>query len=532
MKQLSLFFAGLALAGLVAVGCGGSTSPESGGGSGGGTGELTILGSDPPTLDPALSGDTESATYVVEIFGGLLTLNSDLQIVPDLAVAMPEVSSDGKTYTFKLKDNAKFHDGRKVIAQDFKYSIERAADPKTQSTLADTYLGDIVGVKDKLGGKANEVRGVTVVDDRTIKIEIDQRKSYFLAKLTYPTAFVVDKANVESSKSWTDKPNGTGAFKLAKWQIGEKIVLERNSGFHLEPAKLTRVNFILAGGSAMTMYENKEIDVTGVSINDIDRVRDPANSLNKELIESPDLSVGYIGFNNTKPPFDDIKVRQAFNYAADKDKIIQVLYKGLVQKANGPLPPGIPGYNTSLKPIPFDPEKAKQLLKESKYGGPSGLPTITLSIPGSTATPPPFSEVLREQWKTNLGIAIKIQQIEWATFLEDVKKGSYQMFQEGWIADYPDPEDFLDILFHSKSNNNNGRYSNPQVDRLLEQARVEENIDKRLKSYQEIEQTIVNEAPWLPLWYGKSYILVKPHVKGYQPAPMIIPNLRLVSIEK
>ena len=532
MKRLSIFLTIIALMGIFAVACGREGDGGITGSSGGGSGQLTILGSDPPTLDPALSGDADSATYIVEIFSGLMTLNASLQVVPDLAESMPQVSQDGKTYTFKIRDNAKFHDGKKVTAQDFKYSIERAADPKTQSTLADAYLGDIVGVHDKLAGKAQEVKGVTVVDEQTVKVEIDAPKSYFLAKMTYPTSFIVDKANIESGKNWTDKPNGTGPFTLGEWKIGEKIVLKRNPNYHLDPAKLTQVNFLLAGGSPMTMYENNEIDITGVSINDIDRVLDPANPLNKELVIAPDLSVGYIGFHTQKPPFDDVKVRQAFNHAADRDKIIQVIYKGLVQRANGVLPPGMPGYNENLKPLEFDPEKAKKLLSESKYGSASGLPPITLSVPGSTATPPPFSEVLREQWKTNLGVEIRIQQIEFATFLEDLKKGTYQMFQIGWIADYPDPQDFIDILFYSKSLENNPKYSNPEVDKLIEEARIERNTEKRLKLYQEAEQTIVSDGPWLPLWYGKSYLLVKPHVKGYQPAPMVIPHLRQVSIEK
>src|SRR3990172_919143 len=153
-------------------------------------GQLTLLGGDPPTLDPAKAGDVESATYIVEIFSGLLTLNKELKVTADIAKEW-SISQDGKTYAFKLRDDAKFHDGKPVTAKDFKYSIERAADPKTESTSADTYLGDIIGVKDKLSGKAKEVQGVKVVDDYTLQIEIDSPKSYFLAKLTYPTAFVL-----------------------------------------------------------------------------------------------------------------------------------------------------------------------------------------------------------------------------------------------------------------------------------------------------------------------------------------------------
>lgn len=492
-------------------------------------GALTILGGDPPTLDPAVTSDSTSATYIVEIYSGLVTLNQKLEVVPDIAKSW-EVSPDGTTYTFRLRDDVKFHDGKKVTAQDFKYSLERAADPKTESVVADTYLGDILGVKERLAGKANEIKGIQVVDDHTLRIQIDKPKAYFLAKLTYPTAFVLDKANVESSKNWTNKPNGTGPFKLTEWRKGERIVLERNPNFYLGPAKLEQVRFLLAGGSAMTMYENNEIDITGVGINDIDRVLDKTNPLNKDLTIASSLSVSYIGLDSQTPPFDDVKVRQALNHAVDRDKIIKVVLKGLVEKAKGPLPPGLPGYNPDLKGLEFDPERAKRLVQESKYEG--KLPPITLTVPGSAAGTSPTIDAIIEMLKQNLGAEVKVQQVEFATFLEDLKKHRFQMFSIGWIADYPDPQDFLDILFHSQSLDNNPRYSNPQVDKLLEDARVEQNVEKRLKLYQQAEQLIVNDAPWLPLWYGKAYLLMKPFVKGYVEAPMVIPTYRFVSVEK
>ncbi|MBM2826056.1 MAG: ABC-type dipeptide/oligopeptide/nickel transport system, periplasmic component [Dehalococcoidia bacterium] len=519
---------------LILAACGrgeGSGAEESLNGGGGAGGELKMLGDDPPTLDPALSGDTTSAFYIVEVFSGLVTLNHKLQIEPDLAERW-EVSSDGKTYTFFLRKNAKFHSGKLVTANDFKYSFERAADPKTQATLADTYLGDIIGVKDKLNGKASVVQGVKVVDDNTLQIEIDAPKSYFLAKMTYPTSFVLDKENVESSKEWTKKPNGTGPFKLKEWRIGERIILEKNPAYYMEPAKLDKVTLLLAGGSGSTMYENNEIDVTGVPIDELEAIAAPSHKFNKQLLVASDLSVGYVGFTNNVAPFDDVKVRQAFVHAVDRDKITKVIYKDTRQKANGILPPGMPGYNPNLKGLEYDPEKAKRLLKESKYA--SGLPPITLNIPGSSSTPPPFAEVLQQDWKNVLGVDVKIQQIEWATFLEDLKKHKFQSFMIGWVADYPDPQDFLDILFHSKSLENNPLYANPEVDQVLETARVERDVEKRMKLYQQVEQTIVNEAPWLPLWYGKNYLLVKPYVQGkeYLAAPMVIPSLKFVSIEK
>jgi oligopeptide transport system substrate-binding protein len=495
-----------------------------------GLGELTLLGDDPPTLDPALAGDTTSASYIVEIFSGLVSINRELKVVPDIAERW-DISDDGKTYTFYLRPDVKFHNGKEVKASDFKYSMERACDPSTESVVADTYLGDIVGAKDMLNGKASEIKGIQVMDDRTLRIEIDAAKPYFLAKLTYPTAFVVDKANVKSGRGWTDKPNGTGPFKLKQWQRGEKIVLERNENYYGGEVKLKGVNFLLAGGSSMTMYENGEVDITGVGMTDIERVLDPTNPLNKELVVAPELSVGYIGFDCTTPPFDDMKVRQAFNYAIDKEKIIKVVLKDIVEPAEGILPPGMPGYNEDLKGLGYEPVKAKSLIAESKYKDVANFPRITISIPGTGATVPPTSEAIIEMWKANLGVQVEIQQVEWATYLDDLKRHKFQMFEVGWIADYPDPQDFLDLLFHSRSLENNAAYSNPEVDRLLEQARVEKDTAARLRIYQQVEQMIVNDAPWIPLWHGKSYLLVKPYVKGFYPAPMTIPMFKDVYIE-
>jgi ABC-type transport system substrate-binding protein len=236
-----------------------------------------LPGAEPPTLDPALTQDATSAGYIVEIFSGLVTLDRDLEVVPDIAESWA-LSDDDTIYTFHLRHDVKFHDGKPVTAQDFKYSIERACDPATGSIVADTYLGDIVGCQAKLRGRADEVSGVVVVDDYTLEITIDSPKAYFLAKLTYPTAFVVDQDNVEGPvQPWTDKPNGTGPFRLAEYELGLRIVLERNEAYYGNPKPaLEQVNFLLAGGSAMTMYETGELDAVPVGLTDIERVLDPS----------------------------------------------------------------------------------------------------------------------------------------------------------------------------------------------------------------------------------------------------------------
>jgi len=486
-------------------------------------------------MDPHLTTDATSAAIIVEVFGGLVTIDPNLNIVPDLAESWD--NPDGKTYIFHLRKDAKFHNGKPVTAQDFKWSLERAANPVTAAPIVDQYLGDIVGVKERIKGDANEIKGVRVIDDHTLQITIDAPKSYFLAKLTYPTAFVLDRQNVESSRRWFREPNGTGPFKLAEYVPGERLVLNRNESYHLGPPHLDKVNFILSGGTAMLMYENDEIHLTGVGLADLDLVLDPTNPLNAELNKAPPaFSTDYIGMNVNEPPFDDLKVRQALNFAIDKQAISRDVLAGLVIPAKGILPPKFPGYNPNLEGYTYDPEKARRLLRESKYGeNLANFPTIILTTSGSFGSSVGLDmEVILEMWRQNLGIEVEIQQTEFATYLQDLVKRRFQMFEIGWIADYPDPENYLDLLFHSKSTNNHTGYSNQEVDQLLEKARVETQETVRYELYHKAEEIILADAPWVPLWYsGEQYVLVKPYVRDYFLTQLIIPKLRFVyMIEK
>ena len=493
---------------------------------------LRIPGDDPLTLDPALVFDVTSSEYVVELYGGLVTLDQNLKVQPDIAKSW-DVSADGKTYTFHLRDDVVFSgSNRKVTAQDFKYSMERAADPKTDSPTADTYLGDIVGVKDMIRGKATSVSGIKVIDDQTLELDIDAPKPYFLAKLTYPTAFVVDKDQIASdARNWTRHPHGTGPFILKQWNIGQNLTLIPNPRYHLGVPALKEVDFSLAGGSALTQYQNGEIDIDpAVGVDDIESVRDPSNPLNKEFHEKPDLSTGYIAFNAQQPPFDDPKVRQAFSESVDKNQLVNTILKGEADVANGILPPGLPGYSKETKGLPYDPAAAKQLLQESKYAG--KLPPIQLSTAGTGANVGPLIEALVQMWKTNLGVDVTVQQVEAATFLQNAVQGKFQMWEAGWAADYPDPEDFLSVNFYSQSQQNDTKYNNPDVDKLLQQADVELDQTKRMDLYHQAEQQIINDAAWLPLVYDKDEVLIKPYVKGYDLVGMIIPILRYVSIQK
>ena len=487
---------------------------------------------DPPTLDPHHASDTTSSAIVVELFSGLVTINLDLQLAPDLAESW-EVSGDGRTYTFRLRPNAVFHDGKPVTAHDVKYSFERALDPETGSPTVDTYLDDIVGADDRLAGRAQEVEGISVVDDRTLTITIKEPRAYFLAKLTYPTAFVVDRENIEEDgDQWTREPNGTGPFRLKEYRIGEVMVLERHADFYLEPAKVEEVELILSGGSSMAMYENNEIHITGVGLADIERVTNPSDPLNQDLVvAAPSFNITYIGFNVNEPPFDDLKVRQALSMVIDKELIAEEVLVGLVAPAEGILPPGFPGYTGRVQGLEFNVERAKQLLAESQYA--DELPRIVITIPGTGGSLGLDLEVIRGMWEEQLGVAVEIVQVEWATYLDDLHSRKFQAFAGiGWQADYPDPQDFLDVLFHSQSQLNSTGYDNPEVDRWLEDARSA-GWEERVELYRQAEQAILDDAPWVPLWFsGERLVLVKPYVKDYHLTPMIIPKLRFVSIER
>ena len=491
---------------------------------------LNLYGIDPWTLDPAVSGETTSHSYIMQLFSGLVCLDDNLEPAPDIAQRW-EVSDDGRTYTFYLRDDVSFHNGEAVKAEDFKYSWQRACDPDTGSLTAATYLGDIVGVKEVLAGETMEISGVKVIDDFTLQVTIDAPKSYFLSKLTYPTAFVVDRANVESGGKWWQEPNGTGPFKLKQWDENSLLVLEKSELYYGDLAKVNNIVFYLWGGVPMNMYETGKIDVTGVSLHYIDKVIDKSGPFYRELAIVPELSFFYIGFNCSKPPFDDVNIRRAFSQAIDKDKLASLVFRGMVQRADGILPPGMPGFNEDLSGLNYDINEAKELISASKYGDVSELPPITITTAGWGGLISSELEAIVHQWRQNLGVEVTVRQLEPQRFLYHLKQEKDEMFYIGWIADYPHPQDFLEVLFYSGADNNYGDYSDPEIDALLEMAGMEPDSNLSLALYQQAEQRLINDAACIPLWFGKNYILIKPYIKGYNLNPLGLAMLSTVSVE-
>jgi oligopeptide transport system substrate-binding protein len=282
----------------------------------------------------------------------------------------------------------------------------------------------------------------------------------------------------------------------------------------------------------MALYELGEIDVTPVDEYNLARATDERGPFYNELAIFPELSFFYIGFNMQKPPFDDVNVRRAFCYAVDKERIIKVILKDVVTKADGILPPTMPGYNEKLQGLNYDVARAKSLIASSKYGSVANLPPITLTDSGLGGDIPEYLGAVLQDWRENLGVEVSIRQLEPEIFNYNLKDEVDEMFMWGWIADYPDLQNFLDILFHTGAEYNTGNYSNAQVDALLDQAGIEQNEATRFSMYQQAEQKMVDEAACLPLWFGKSYLLVKPYVKNYRLDVQGIPTLKEVYINE
>ena len=260
------------------------------------------------------------------------------------------------------------------------------------------------------------------------------------------------------------------------------------------------------------------------------RFTDPTEPLSAQLRSGVDLCTSYTTMDVTKPPFDDGKVRQAFALSVDKEKYVKVLMNGAGLPAKGLFPPALPGYSQGSKGQEYKPDKARALLAESKYS--RDMPPITFTISGYGSDVSNRISGLVQMWEENLGVKITIQNIEPSHYQDAIDAGKHgQLVSEGWCADYPDPENFADILFHSGTDMNRSNYSNPELDVLLEKARVEKDVTRRMEMYRQAEEIIVKDAPAVFISHGMSNMLVQAYINGYVQAPMGTPLERYLSID-
>ena len=495
-----------------------------------GENRLVTFGDDPATVfDPIQIGDASTAEYAAEIFGGLVGLNLDLEVVPDIAERW-EITDGGRVYTFFLRDDVVFHNGRRVTAEDVKYSLERAADPANFSPTVLDYLGDIVGVRDKFNGRADDISGVQVVDEYTLRIELTEPISYFLQQLTYTVAYVVDREQIEDDpNNWTRRPNGTGPFRVKTFRPLEEIVLIPNDRYHLGPPKVDEVVFSLSGGSLSTRFQNDEIHVALVPAVELAGVLSGESELSEFYRPVPQLSIFYLGFNVNEPPFDDPLVRQAFAHAINREAINEVLFFDAALVADGILPPTLPGYSESISTYPYDPERAAELLAQSRYA--NDMPRIVLTFSGGGGDPPDNLQAYQQQWREALGVEIEIEAIEWSAYLRELRRGTFQMYSAGWIADYPDPENFLGKLFSGESRLNHTGYASERVDALLAEAATLGDQEARYRLYHQAEQLIIDDAPIIPTFWTISHYLVRECVQNWVDPGTIVPKYRYIEID-
>lgn len=480
----------------------------------------------PDSLDPATQAGS-AAGYVGLLFSGLVRLTPQLTLEADLAETW-SISGDGTVYTFTLKPYLAFSDGSPLTAADVKYSWERATSPSLDSRTAATYLGDIVGVKEKLAGEADEISGVQVIDERTLVVRLDAPKPYFLAKLAYPTSYVVDEEDVKrGGRNWALEPNASGPYRIYEYEPGAALVLAANDYYHTPPAIPFVVYQLVGLGAAFNFYEAGQIDMAPLSTADFQRVNQPDDPLHDQLLTVTTLCTSFVQISNQIAPMDDPLVRQAFALAIDKAALNQQFSEGLDPLAHTILPPGMPGYLAPTEAYEYDAAAAADLLAASSYG--SDLPPITLTTAGSGGAESDFAIALVSMWREALGVEVSIEYVDSESYNLTSGSQNSQMITYGWCADYPDPENFLDLLFYTDSAFNVSGYSNSDIDALLEQARSEIDPQARLALYQQIDQQLIADGATIALWHSLDFMVVSPRIQGYVFAPMGIAQMHRLS---
>lgn len=477
------------------------------------------LTTDPTTFDPAKVEDGTTIDMLQQEFEGLVQWTPQNTLAPALAEKW-DVSPDHRTYTFHLRPNVKFQDGNPVTAQDVYFSLRRALDPALKSTVALSYLGDIVGAKELNAGKTTQLSGVKVVDPATVAITIVAPKAYWIYTLTYPTGYVVSKAEAKGGVELTDaddeKGAGTGLFKITEYQRGSKVTLAANPGYWGGAPKLAGQSrpIIKDGGTRHDEYVAGDLDIVDEAKGDLEADRkDP--HLKDQIKTWARAATLYIGMNEkTVKPFADLRVRQALAYATDKERIRSVVMLDTVDVAQDILPEGIPGFDPKFQTYPYNPAKAKALLAAAGYLGGKGFPVIPISFRESYPDLDKTVDLIRDMWHQNLGVTVQSRRTEWVALLKQEHDNTLDCYHIRWAADYLDPQDYYSILLHTNGGENHTSYSNPKFDALCDKADVERDPETRRKLYRQAARIAADEVPLIPLYYQKDIELVKPYVKN------------------
>ncbi|MEJ2211598.1 MAG: ABC transporter substrate-binding protein [Anaerolineae bacterium] len=474
-----------------------------------------LLDQDLSGLDP--QSEMSLAMYGVarNIYSTLVRLGyeGDLDIHPDLAESW-DISDDGKVYTFHLRQGVKFHTGQEVTADDVKYTFERLYDP-VMASPASMFGAFIEGVQDKLEGNATEVPGIKVIDKYTVEFTLSQPYGAFLAELVTPSLGILSQEEVEKwGGDYLVHPSGTGPFKLKEWVRGEKLVLEANADYYEGPPALDMVEIIIIEDEAtgILKFENGELDLYNVPSADLDRLMaDP--KWKDQIVSVPALDTYYFQLNNFSPPLDDVRVRKAIAHAIDRQAILDTIIKtGAL--AYTVLPPGMPCYNPDIAHYDYDPDMARELLKEAGYED-----GFTMKVLQRSQSDVVYAIVAQ---LAEVGITLEQEMVERSAFWDIVYKGQTDSYYLSWWADFGDPHNFFYYIWRSEPETEESKnmYVNPKVDELIDQAAITTDPAERCQLYHEIEQIgIEQDAQRVWMWHLETQRIVQPWVKGFYLPP-------------
>ncbi len=526
------------LASLVLSGCGTPTTapdPTATPGTDASTSPTTETASDEPqyggimtiaynddlaTLDPAIGYDWTNWPAEKMLYDALLDYDDTTNLVPQLAAEMPVINEDATEYTFTLRQGVKFHNGRELVASDVEYSITRVLDPATMSPGAGFYTG-ILGAEAFMAGEADSVSGIEVIDTYTIKFTLVSSDVTFLNKMALNFAFIVPQEAVDE---WGDEfghhPVGTGPFVFKSWNSGQQIEFEKNADYFIEELPYLDGVIIQVGVTPdvqILRLEGGEIDMMGDPIPAADYVsilQDP--EWEGQLVQAPQVSTIYIAINTQMAPFDDVRVRQALNYAINKDRIVTLL-NGRVRAANQILPPEMPGYDDTFTGYEYDPEKARELLAEAGY--PDGFSTVIECV---AIDPEPKICESFQQDLAEVGIELEIKQVAASTVIEDggTPNTAPLVWSGGlaWIQDYPDPDDFYAPILGCDAAVVGGWnwswYCNTELhDRAISALGILDS-ETRMAEYTNIFGELMDDAVWVPVYNGTYNILHSESLSG------------------
>ncbi|RLQ92428.1 ABC transporter substrate-binding protein [Falsibacillus albus] len=504
------------------VGCSSkSSNGNSSKGSDGESAQKTLIfgrGGDSVGLDPAAVTDGESFKVTKNIFETLVEFGKqDTQIHEGLATKW-DVSDDGLTYTFDLRKGVKFQDGTDFNADAVVFNFERWMNGDADKF---PYFASMFG-----GYKGDDglvIKEVKALNDNQVQFTLKRPQAPFLKNLAMsPFAIASPDAVKKFGDKFTENPVGTGPFKFVEWKHNDKVVIEKNKDYWKKGyPKLDQIVFksIPENSARLNALMNGEIDLAdGINPSDADQIK---SNPDLQLYERPSMNVGYLGFTVTRKPFDNPKVRQALNYAIDRQALIDAFYGGKGVPAKNPMPPVISGYDDDIQPYEFNLDKAKELLKEAGY--PNGFEMELWAMP----VPRPYmpdGKKIAEAIQANfakIGVKAKIVSYEWATYLEKASKGEADAYLLGWTGDNGDADNFLYALLDKDSigSNNYSYYSNDKLHDILIKAQSEVDESKRNELYKQAQEIIHEDAPWAPLVHSTPLLAGKANLKDFYPHP-------------